>query len=275
MENATNVDSTSKKRDFLSRGSSSSNDEDVSKRVKEDDKSPSLLNATDENVECSNNVNKLVNCMEQVQKQIAQIFQNTNEHRENQIKGARQYEEIKDSIQAISDRFDEYEADRKKKEEKISNLENKVSFLNERVNELTTAIEKQEQYSRRNCLLLHGIQENTNEDTDKLSLDMVNNNLQLDLTGENIERTHRIGKPKSDGKPRPIIIKFVRYNVRRKVYTRKKMFKGKKISLTESLTAFRMSKLSDAREKYGFQNVWTSDGRILYKDDGKVKLYYD
>ena len=53
------------------------------------------------------------------------------------------------------------------------------------------------------------------------------------------------------------------------------MFKGKKISITESLTAFRMSKLAEAREKYGFLNVWTSDGRVLYKDGGKVNLYFD
>ena len=39
-----------------------------------------------------------------------------------------------------------------------------------------------------------------------------------------------------------------------------------------------MSVLNEAREKYGFKNVWTYDGRILYKDnnDGqKIKIYYD
>ena len=150
-----------------------------------------------------------------------------------------------------------------------------MSALNVKVSELTSAVEKQEQYSRGNCLLLHGINENKDEDTDKMSLNTLNENLQLEVTELNIERSHRIGKPKPNGKPRPIIIKFVRYNVRRKVHERKKMFKGKKISITESITAFRMSKLAEAREKYGFLNVWTSDGRVLYKDGEKVNLYFN
>ena len=40
-----------------------------------------------------------------------------------------------------------------------------------------------------------------------------------------------------------------------------------------------MRVLNEARgKKYGFENVWTYDGRILYKDniDGqKIKIYYD
>lgn len=276
MEITNYFETTSKKREFLNRGSSSSNDDDVSKRVKENENpSSSSGNVTDGNVGSTETVNKLVSCMEQVQKQIALIFQNTNDLRDNQIKGTRQYDEIQESLQAISDRFDDYEADRKKKDETINRLENEVSALNVKVSELKSAVEKQEQYSRRNCLLLHGINENKDEDTDKISLNTLNENLQLELTELNIERSHRIGKPKPNGKPRPIIIKFVRYNVRRKVHERKKMFKGKKISITESLTAFRMSKLAEAREKYGFLNVWTSDGRVLYKDGGKVNLYFD
>ena len=109
-----------------------------------------------------------------------------------------------------------------------------MSVLNVKVSELTSAVEKQEQYSHRNCLLLHGINENKDEDTDKISLNTLNENLQLELTELKIERSHRIGKPKPNGKPRPIIIKFVRYNVQRKVHEWKKMFKGKKISITES-----------------------------------------
>ena len=150
-----------------------------------------------------------------------------------------------------------------------------MSVLNVKVSELTSSVEKQDKYSRCNCLLFHGINEKKDEDTDKISLNTLNENLQSELTELNIERYHRIGKPKPNGKPRPIIIKFVRYNVRRKVHERKKMFKGKKISITESLTAFRISKLAEAREKYVFLNVWTSDGRVLYKYGGKVNLYFD
>ena len=39
-----------------------------------------------------------------------------------------------------------------------------------------------------------------------------------------------------------------------------------------------MSVLNEAREKFGFKNVWTYDGRILYKsnnDGQKMKICYE
>ena len=63
-----------------------------------------------------------------------------------------------------------------------------------------------------------------------------------------------------------------------KKFLKVKKLKGKNISITESLTRYRMSVLNEATEKYGFKNVWTYDGRILYKDNNdrqKIKIYYD
>ena len=42
-----------------------------------------------------------------------------------------------------------------------------------------------------------------------------------------IDRSHRLGAPKINGKSRPIIIKFVRYNTRCKIFKNKKKLKGK------------------------------------------------
>ena len=44
------------------------------------------------------------------------------------------------------------------------------------------------------------------------------------------------------------------------------MLKGKGVSITESLTKDCMALLNEAREIYGFKNVWTSDGKIFFKD---------
>ena len=73
------------------------------------------------------------------------------------------------------------------------------------------------------------------------------------------------------------MVKFVRHNDKHKIYRNKKRLKGKKISITESLTKARMEKLNETREQFGFRNVWTSDGRILYKREGEesTNLYYD
>ena len=58
---------------------------------------------------------------------------------------------------------------------------------------------------------------------------------------------------------------------------KKKNLLGKNISITENLTKRRMQVLNDARQEHGFQNVWSSDGKILYKDkqEDKIKTYYD
>ena len=145
-----------------------------------------------------------------------------------------------------------------------------------RVDSLSGQVDKQEQYLRRHCLLLHGISDNKNEKTDDLCFATINEHLELSITEADIERTHRIGKPRdADQKSRPIIVKFVRYSDRKNVFNGKKKLKGKNIAITEILTATRIKKLKEAREIYDFKNVWTSDGKILLKDEsGNTSLFY-
>ena len=89
---------------------------------------------------------------------------------------------------------------------------------------------------------------------------------------EDSDRTHRIGKV-NNGKSRPIIVKFARYNVRKKIFHNKRKLKGKN---TESLTMLRVKKLNEARDLYDRNNVWTYDGRIMVKDgNNKISVYYD
>ena len=70
-------------------------------------------------------------------------------------------------------------------------------------------------------------------------------------------------------------MKFAKYNVRGRVFREKRNLKGTGKSITESLTIKRIGQLNDAREKYGFNNVWSYDGKILYKINNEVKVYYD
>ena len=54
----------------------------------------------------------------------------------------------------ITKKFDTYEQQEKKREEIITNLMENVSRLAQSVYDLSIAVEKQKQYSRRNCFLL-------------------------------------------------------------------------------------------------------------------------
>ena len=176
-------------------------------------------------------------------------------------------------VKQISDNFDEYKKDRNGKDEIRTKLQTQVTELAEKVSNLSVQADKQEQHSRGNCLLINGLEENRNEDTDTLSINIINKHFGLDIQPSDIDRTHRIcNKIKASKKSRAIINKFTWYNNRKKVFMNKRKSNGKNISVTESLTSLRISKLKDARDKYGFNKVWASDGRIMVMEEGSTKL---
>ena len=165
--------------------------------------------------------------------------------------------------------------ERKVKYELINSLQIDVSSLKVEINNLEKKADDQEQYSRRNCLLIHGLTETKTEDTDEMVLDVINNKLNIEMCQTNIDRSHRLGKRKGPGqKPRAVVVKFTRYNDRHHVFRNKKLLKGTSISVTESLTLKRMAHLKKARE-HGFAYAWTIDGKITFKEnDGNPKVYY-
>ena len=55
----------------------------------------------------------------------------------------------------------------------INSLEEKVLGLTEKVDKLSSLVDRQEQYSRRNCILIHGVKENQNEDTDEVVINKI------------------------------------------------------------------------------------------------------
>ena len=59
------------------------------------------------------------------------------------------------------------------------------------------------------------------------------------------------------------------------MFREKRKLKGTGKSFTESLTTKMIGQLNDAREKYGFNNVWSYDDKILFKINNESKVYYD
>lgn len=61
--------------------------------------------------------------------------------------------------------------------------------------------------SKRNCLLIHAVEENRNKDTDTLLINIINKRLGLDVEPSDIDRTDRTGnKNKAREKGGAIII---------------------------------------------------------------------
>ena len=59
-----------------------------------------------------------------------------------------------------------------------------------------------------------------------------------------------------------MIVKFTGYNVRKKSFRIKK---EKQLAITENLTTNKMKLLRKAEERHDVKNVWSVDGRIMYK----------
>ena len=91
--------------------------------------------------------------------------------------------------------------------------------MNEKIEKLEGIVDRQEQYSRRNCLLLHGVAEGERENTDELVLETLNEKMHINFTPSDLDRTHRVGQKKtSSKKPRAVIVTFVSYNARKRIF---------------------------------------------------------
>lgn len=159
---------------------------------------------------------------------------------------------------------------------KHTELSKSYANLEKKFKKLDDKLDDQEQYSRRNCILIHGIKETEDENTTMEALNIFNNSMKLNpiMHATYIDRSHRLGprrmatdQPAANGqkqkpRPRPIIVKFISSNARVAVLKNKKKLKGSGILVTESLTVKRQQLLREAKSLESVEATWTIDGRI-------------
>ena len=142
----------------------------------------------------------LLNCFKNLDKQVKELYILAQSNNEKHIKGEKQLLDLTESINFMTKKFDDYEKDRAEKEKLIKDLREEVSSLKNEHEQLKSDVKNQEQYSRRNVLLVHSISEEQGESTDSIALSAINEHLEEKLTEDDIERTHRVGKPKQSKK---------------------------------------------------------------------------
>jgi hypothetical protein len=99
--------------------------------------------------------------------------------------------------------------------------------------------------------------------TDKIVLDICNNNLEVPITLNELGRTHPIGKVRG-GKVQ-VIARFITYRQRQAVYSSKSKLKNNpnKVFITENLTTHRrkiMDELNYLRTNRKISACWSMDG---------------
>ena len=177
------------------------------------------------------------------------------------------------SIVALNSRVTELESSYVAINERVTTeLQLENQRLHNRISELNDRVDDQEQRSRNGCLLIHGVEEGDEHDTDTLALNVINNDLGVQINLDDIQRSHRVGPKKvkpmtraSKAYPRPIIVRFLSWRKRNEVFRAKRKLKGSKVAVTENLTRSRYELLKAATAKIGRGNVWSSDGRVTTK----------
>ncbi|KAI5747791.1 hypothetical protein M8J77_018572 [Diaphorina citri] len=187
------------------------------------------------------------------------------------MSSTQQTPDIVSSLQLLDAAFREFQAAVIEELGQLKVAVERIDSLEERQTRLEERQEAQEQYSRRNSLLLRGVPENrsgrdTEDDCLHHVMDLIQNKLGLDLGEEVISRCHRLNSKDKTGKnARPIIMKFYSYKHRRMVFGQKKKLKGLPISISEFLTPERLAVFRQAKAVHGMKNCWTSDGKIIIK----------
>ena len=133
-------------------------------------------------------------------KQVKELYILAQSNNEKHIKSEKQLLDLTESINFMTKKFDDYEKDRAEKEKLIKDLREEVSSLKNEHEQLKPDVKNQEQYSRRNVLLVHSISEEQGESTDSIVLSAINEHLEEELTEDDIELTHRVEKPKQSKK---------------------------------------------------------------------------
>ena len=87
---------------------------------------------------------------------------------------------------------------------------------------------------------MHGVEEQEQENTDNIVLNVIKEHLDIELSVKDLDRSQKIGNSDSRSKRRPITVKFVSYNDYREIFNNKKQLKGTGVSITKSLTAGKM-----------------------------------
>ena len=212
--------------------------------------------------------------MESMKKRLAVYESNY----ENKSKNPRSDAASKICVTDIS-KNDEQKNELNGMKEALLKLQQMIDSTMKRLSAVERRQDDLEQYSRSNCLVIHGC-ENVPKSKPEKYLEIenfvcntLNENLQLDspLQANDLDIAH----PLPSKKGTPVIVKFIRRTQKNEVYRKKRLLKGTKMIITESLTKRRLQLLEKARLEFKQCPVWSWKGEIFVFHNNKKKVIDD
>ena len=148
----------------------------------------------------------------------------------------------------------------------------KIKYYEDKIDQVKRTLENYEQYLRRNCLVVCGVEEKKGENTNKIAADLFRD-MGFKVNTSHFDRSHRL-KSKFDSRshkrnlPRPIIVKFVNHDVKEEIFEQRDLLRYmpncKGIYLNESLTVYRTKLYREVRNLHNLGwSTWTRDGIIF------------
>ena len=149
-------------------------------------------------------------------------------------------------------------------------LHQSTEMLENEMNEVQDEQESQEMYGRRNILQVDEYEEQDGEDTNQIVLKLFKAMGLKNVNFRDICRTHRNGRRRKYGGPRPIYVKLVSHDLKDEVLKRKNELRKnaayKNVFINENLTRRRRWLYKKVREEVGGRSCYTYDGTIYVKN---------
>ena len=212
--------------------------------------------------------------MESMKKRLAVYVSNY----ENKSKNPRSDAASKICITDVSTN-DEQKNELNGMKEALLKLQQMIDSTMKRLSAVERRQDDLEQYCRSNCLVIHGCENVPKSkpgkylEIENFVCNTLNEHLQLDspLQANDLDIAH----PLPSKKGTPVIVKFIRRTQKNEVYRKKRLLKGTKMIITESLTKRRLQLLEKARLEFKQCPVWSWKGEIFVFHNNKKKVIDD
>lgn len=185
---------------------------------------------------------------------------------------ATQISGVSNDVFAVSQKCDALEKENETLTEKYNALLERVAKLEEKQEQTAYDVDEVESYSRRSCLIVHGLKPQQGKSDEETFLSLCDNKFSAAaISSDHIAKIHRLrkGQNSDSSKPDVLVVKFAKDRYRDLIFKSKKNLKESGTTITEMLTAKRSALLKSCLEKIpggrDQRAIWTDNGKILVK----------
>lgn len=151
---------------------------------------------------------------------------------------------------------------------KLEGQAEEIAELKETNAALLMKMDSCEQYSKMHNLRIFGLNENPNENLNRVLSDFVRTKLNIDITEDDIDYCTRIGKPIA-GKSRGILLRVANFRHKQQIMKNRRNLRGSRVFIADDLASRRHDLFKSIKADLGGKNVWIMDGRIFVKIRGE------